>query len=80
MAADSLGSKMVLHLGNEECRKNRTLEQERQSVSSGHLNLRAQKDVHEEPSIKPAGCARLGIKRFHLSRTYGSGSQPVADK
>lgn len=76
-AADSLGSKMVLHLRNEECRQHRPLEQGRQSVSFGHLNLRAQKDARGEPSVKAAGCARWGIKRSRVGRRYGSGSQPV---
>lgn len=73
MAADGLGSKMVRHLGNKEYRKSKTVEQGRQP-SSAHT-----KGGLCGANQQAARYAKLGIKRFRLSRRHKANGQPVAD-
>lgn len=61
-AVDRLGFETALPLGNKEYRKNRSLEQGRQPVSLGHLNLRAQKDVYVEVSDKQPDMQGWGLR------------------
>lgn len=59
---DRLGFETALPLGNKEYRTNRSLEQGRQPVSLGHLNLRAQKDVYGEVSDKQPDTQAWGLR------------------